>query len=368
MIRQGHLGVYELTALLALATGSRIFLSITEVMAKIGLSAGWMIPLFSMIFFLPSFYVYYRLLQIYPGESVVVIIERVWGRWLAAPILLVVWLNVMMIGALTVRQFTETFITITLPQTPISVLLAVELSLAAYASYMGLEVIGRTAFLMAPWIIIAILVILAGLIPYSNPRYLLPLWGAGLPKLLLNGALRSSLFLEILAIGVFAPALRRHKDLLAIGTITTFITGLLYALVTALIMMSTSLSRTERIPYPLYFMARQIYFGRFLQRMEALFIIIWFIVSASALFLTFHTAVTIVAQGLSLPFYQPLCIPTAIIMFALALMPSSFVAARNWDAGYQRQYGGLIIIGMVITYLVALLRKRWGERHAQDTQ
>ncbi len=365
MIRQGHIGVYEFTALVTLAAGNRIFLSMGQVMAKLGKSAGWMIPLIATLTFIPAYYIYYRLLCLYPGESIVVIVDKVWGKWIALPVHLLFWLVTVIVGALTVRQFAETFITVALPQTPISVLIAISLAVAVYASNLGLEAIARTTFLVAPWILISTFVILAGVVPYLEPLYLFPLWGAGLPRIAVNGVLRSSVFLEILSVGLFAQSLRRPRSLLTVGILSTIISGTLLSLVTAIMLMATSIPLTENTPYPLYFLARQINFGRFFQRVEAIFIIIWFVVSAISVFLAFHGAVTLAAQALRLPFYQPLCLPTGIIMFAISLTPRNFVQARDLDTGFVRQYGSILLLFFVLTYLIALVRRKWGRRHAE---
>ena len=76
---------------------------------------------------------------------------------------------------------------------------------------------------------------------------------------------------------------------------------------------------------PFYRLSRNIYLGRFFQRVEALFIIIWSIVGALKIALTLYGAAVSLARTLKLPDYRPLIWPLGLIIFIFSFEFMNFL-------------------------------------------
>jgi hypothetical protein len=191
--------------------------------------------------------------------------------------------------------------------------------------------------------------------------YLFPLWGPGLTQIIKAGAIKSSMTGEILLVSIFNPYLRERKQIKTVVIGSLIIYGILFTLTMAIYeMVFPYPSAVTLLPYPLYMLARIIYYGRFLQRVEAIFIFIWvfsLLVTISSLF---YGATLSLARGLKLPVYQPLLFPLAILVYSVNFLIPNFPAGAWLDSHVLHNYSFIVAFGLPA--LVWLMVKIWNKR------
>jgi hypothetical protein len=225
----------------------------------------------------------------------------------------------------------------------------------------GIEVLGRISWLTIGLIITSVVVLLVGgLMTYSDSDALTPIWGTGKSRVITMGIVKSSLFSELLVFGFIVPRMRKAQEwgqavwwCLVISSIILFSTIITYLYV-------FPYPTATRINFPLLEISRIIIAGRWIQRVESIFLVIWLLCTVIKLSVGLYCSAATLSQILHLPKDQPLIIPLCIIVFNLAILPTNEMTAVSWDSETLRIYGSIFSILLpMLTWFVAILRKKW---------
>ncbi|MGE5599564.1 MAG: GerAB/ArcD/ProY family transporter [Bacteroidota bacterium] len=359
-IGTGHLGHRETIALLIIAIASRLFLGLPRIMATVGGTAGWLVVTIAFGAALLGFLLLDLLLARFPGDDLLGIARRIVGPF-APAVGLILFLFLLATVSLVTREFAEIFIVGILPRTPIGVVGGLLLVLLVFASYMGLETISRLAILYAPYLLLFLSLIYVLVLPNASLLNLAPLWGSGLSRMALPGLARSAVFAEIVLLGFFAPQLRETRRRRTVGFLSLVGSYLIFLVTTLVYSMVFDYPGTTGIFFPVFQMARLISIVEFIQRIEAVFIFIWFFSAVIGMAAVFFTAAYIYARTFGLATHRPLLFPLAVVVYGLSLLPGSFSTAVRLDADYVRLYAwgpAFVLPGVLL--ILAVLRGQKG--------
>jgi len=338
---EGKTGVPEAIALATMFIGVDVFSAYPARMADLGLSAGWMVSLVSaMVGGLLGVFILGSLMARFPESSIVEIAEEVLGRWLGPVVSVGYVVFFLVLTALTVRQYSERILTVFLPTTPPTAIIVFFLFVIVIGCYLGLETMGRAAVFTFPLVFAAILLPLFLVFPFWNHHNLFPLVGSGPTRVISQGVIQSSLYGQLLVLAAVHPLIRVKQK--------KYRLWLIVAALSAVILVSASLFTTMVFPVPvlrenLFVMlqaARLIFFGRFVQRIEPIFISFWIIGVLFKMMAGFYITLTLLTRVLKLQYYRPFLFPMAVITFSLALLPPNFMTVINlamaifWDWGW----------------------------------
>lgn len=361
-VDDGHVGEPEMVTIVAIAIASTIFVGYPQTLIGHGAGAAWLIPVISLGPAALGWWAITGLLRLYPGRGLTEVYEQALGPWLGT-VVNVLWIGMWwLILSTMLREFSDTVTSAVLPTTPVSVVAVMFTAVAAYAAYHGLEPLSRAAFVLLPWLLIPTILILLATYGWWNFSHLAPYLGTGLYPLTFWGLLKSGNYGELALLGTVAPMLRRHgvvrrvgfRALLAAAAVTVFMV-IVYVL-------AWSVPSAIRTPFPFVKLARLAFLGRFVQRIEALFVLVWVIAGVLVgAFAVYAISVTL-AQMLRMPTYRPFLLPQGVIIFALMFLASHLIAARNFDAEVLRHVLTVFTVAFpVATYPVA----RWRLRRAR---
>lgn len=141
----------------------------------------WLADLLGSLLAVPLYFIYARLLSIFPGLGLFEVAEKVFGKIGSYFIILpYVWYG-FHLGAIALRNFTEFIKILTMPETPQYAIGSLMIIVCIWATRAGLEVIGRWVCIILPVIITAIIVVSLLAVPLYKPEHLLPIlnnnWG-----------------------------------------------------------------------------------------------------------------------------------------------------------------------------------------------
>ncbi|MGE5599128.1 MAG: GerAB/ArcD/ProY family transporter, partial [Bacteroidota bacterium] len=197
-------------------------------------------------------------------------------------------------------------------------------------------------------------------LPNMKLDYLAPFWGPGPGRLALNGLLRSSLLSELVLLGFVAPAVARGRivpsGVFLIILATVVLTG------TMLIgQMIFPPSVAAENTFPFYEIARSIYLGRFYQRIEFLFLLVWVTMALFSLTVRFYFGVSGLAKLFRLPYHQPLVPLAALAVLGAALLFPDYATAVHWDSLLRGRWAWVpAFAAPALIYLAALARGKRG--------
>ncbi|MGE5576679.1 MAG: GerAB/ArcD/ProY family transporter [Syntrophothermus sp.] len=363
MIRDGHIDLRQAAVLAQILITAKVFVTLPRVMAERAGSAAWILILIGGVVAWVGLFFITRLSLRFPKYSLIELTEALLGPVFGRLVGLLFIGYFLYVTSIVMREFTETFKTAILPDTPPSVLTIVMLSILMYAAYCGLEALARASELLFPFIVVSFF---AALLVWPNVRlgFLRPFWGPGIPVLLKNGLLAASIYGEILFLAMIFPFLRQKGDAWRAGTSAILVSGIILSSLTALAVAVFSDRGLAQIPFPMLTLARLVNLGKFLQRVEAVYVFVWFFTGALKLSIAFYVTVLGTAQLLKLEDFRPLIWPYGLLVFSLSFIPRNLIEAFTDDIDILRRYGTIVafLLPAGLWLLAVMLGKRGDDR------
>lgn len=354
MMADGYVGRRETTTLVVLLIIHKQFLVYPRVIAEENLNAGWLVLLLSGILALAVFGLYAKLMQRFPGKTLVEIpgiLFGYWATWFTGWFLcLIITFNM----AIKIRLFSEIVVGTILTDTPIEVIIGVMLLSCLLLARCGLEGITRLSWYFFPWSMIVILIGLLSSGLKGDPVFLFPLFGPGLDVLLTNSLLRVSTYLEIIFLLLFYPFFRKHQAFQKTGNHGILLSILLAAFIQAVFSMVFPFSFGDKPTIPLYDLYSAIHFGPFFQRIESIFILVWTAIILIVMSLMLWGASVCITAGNKLREFRPALPALAALSFIISLMPeNNLLASRLATEVYHYWPGNLLLLPPLLLLLAA---------------
>lgn len=368
-MRKEKLGTFELYSLLTVMLVAKVFYTSIRSLCQQTGTAAWQAGLVSEAGTFLIFGILYALLRRWPGQDLPTIIRNNLGAGVAT-VLGFVWTAFgVFYCAITFREIGELLKTYHLHNISLQVLVGMFVLVACFLSWQGLIHLGRLAALCFWPVLVGIVAILLLCIPQYHPVNLAPWLGYGLPNTLSYGLQRISAYGgELWVLLTIAGSVRDTRILgkaslwaLVTGGVVIAISVLCYTMAFSYPVAGISLS-------PILQMIKQVYFGRFFQRFEAIFLFVFVVLAilciSTYLFATAHLCAC--TFRLRHPRYA--LIPLAALMFWGALLPADMGQLTQVYLAFLRQRSGWITILLPLAALLLawlLGRKQRGKEMEQ---
>lgn len=354
----GHIGPREGSVLLFTLLASMLFLQMPQVLVDVAGPAAWqvaiLVTLLGVVITVPMIALAHR----FPGLSLAEISVLAAGPVLGPLLTLAVSAWLVVATMQTLRNFTETFVMSILPDTPPSMVILFGTLIAIFASYKGVEAIARAAYVLLPAIAAGVLLILLLSLPRADLSLLFPFWGRGIDRTLVGGLYYSSTVAESIALLASGYAFHSGGDFQRSTIRGILLFGLSSAMTVAVMVGVTGSAIAGQNPYPLFYLARLVYLGRFLQRIEAIFVMFWVFAAVTRLAALYHATAVSLAGALRLPRYRPILFPLGPIFIALSLLPKDYVTVLRLERDWMRQAGFVVLAIPLLLWLAAAVRRK----------
>lgn len=359
-----RIGAAEAVYLCVVFIISKIFLSYQLPILDAAQTAAWLAVLIaSLAGGLLFYWSLVPLLKQHPGKNIVEIGEELAGPVINSFFCLGYLLFFLVLTALVLRQFSERVITSFVEEMPISFAVFSFAAGMVIVTYLGLEAIARTARVFAPILLLMFLFLIVSTIPYWEYQHIYPLLGAGAPALASTSLLKTGLLSEIFILAVLNHALPERR-LAVIAMASLSISAFFLVIGVLAVLMVFPFTVFAELTLPTFELAKMIYLGRFLQRLETLFVPVWAFGGLIKLTVGLYSAAFIAAAMLKLPYYRPLIPALTVIIIALAFIPGSAPETVRWDNDYLRNYGWLALFAplAILALLSGLRNKKGGKK------
>ncbi|MGI6492620.1 MAG: GerAB/ArcD/ProY family transporter [Pelotomaculum sp.] len=276
----------------------------------------------------------------------------------------ILFLLLFSVAALRARELTEVLEVYVLPLSPTIFILVICILAVAYVCALGLESLARFSRLIIAAMLFAFFLILAlGWQNYELHR-LFPIWGYGIGQTVAQGIARSSVYGEIIILAVFAGSLQGVEHIKKAGYIALSLAAFFIS-VSLLVTSLTFPYFTEvEVSSPIYELATLVDFGRYLQRVEAVFVFGWVIGSFISVAAVFYTFTSIYCQMFRIQDSKPIILPAGLLLLTLAMLPRDFTGLVFGGVHWLRQYGSIFFfMPPIVALLVAKLRGKGAKSH-----
>ncbi|NLC43756.1 MAG: endospore germination permease [Clostridiales bacterium] len=364
MIKEGKIGVQEATWLISITIGAKVFYTSPGIVAGIVGNTSWYMTLISMGTAILGFTFICLLLKRFPGKDIVAIFNDTLGRMAGFVFSATLGLYLLFLATSTISEFTEVIKIYAFPLSPPVVMIGMLVAGVLTLSLLGLESLARFSKLSIYAMLLGFVTILIlGSQNYDTNR-LFPIFGYGAEKVLLNGIIRSSAYGEVIMLAVFTGSLQGLHHIKKAGYTGLLLSGMLISLSLLAFALSFPYYTAQEITAPMYQMASLIDYGRFIQRVEPIFLFIWFISSFIAITAVFYCFVSIYCKMFRIQDAKPIIIGSTIILFAGAMIQSNMGVIAAQMIQKTRQYGWIPpFILPLIALLTAILRKKGAASH-----
>lgn len=262
-----------------------------------------------------------KLLEKFPHLDILDISNFLGGKWLKT-ILGILFLSyfVFTIG-IVLRSFSEGLKIIFFPRTSVPVIMLLFLFAIVMVNKLGFRAICRSNLLIIPLSLFALLFIFFANFKNFHLQGMFPILGEGFQATFFAGISNLFAFGGITYLYFLPPFLKDEKAQKKIAFTSVGASGvcLLISVATLLFLSPTSIISEE--VFPLYLASRDIEFGRFFQRLDAIFLLVWIILITSYLSIGFSFSTKIFQKLLHLQYTKWYVSLFAIILFGIALLP-----------------------------------------------
>ena len=280
----------------------------------------WASALVGMIMALPVVAIYGSLCKTAQGKDVFDMAYLAFGKIGGVIITALFCMYTIHLGALVIKNFSEYFQVVTIPETPQAVTAICLALLAYYSISKGIEVLGRGAVFMMPIVLVVILLLTVLSLKYTNIENLKPMFNHNL-KPILSGAyaLFTFPFAETVVFVTVFSVVDTKKSPVKLYLIAILFAGGLLSVLVAVAIMILGLPLVASLYFPSYSAAGVIDIGNFISRIEVLvswnYIIFGVIKVSVCLFVSCKG----IAKLFNLKNYKVPAAPTITIMVAISL-------------------------------------------------
>lgn len=353
--QSGRMGVAEGLALSFIITFPTLFQSTPAFLADSAGNASWIVPLLgglvSGILLAINLFLFKR----YSGDLLSIAGELL-GKYGAYSVGLFYFFVLFITACTWTRQFAENTLMTALPGADFHFVVFLYGSSAVILVYLGIEAVCRATYVILPFALAGVLLAFAGLVPVMKPLFLFPWQGHGLVSILKPSLFFTGSNTPVTLLFLMAPVFQNAKTLQASlifgfggSTIVRSLANVAYIMT-----FSTAVSAEKTLPF--YEMARLININKYVQRLEAVFILLWVIVGVLGIVVCLYGAVYIIARLFKLPTISPLLLPVGLIMTQVAsLLPDAATVVMVGTTVFSDIYApGMILVtfALLVTALV----------------
>ena len=355
----GRMGVTDSIGMIFMFTFSVVFLTLPSYEVEAGAGAAWLVVLVhslaALAMVLVMLYVCYHV----PGDLYQVC-ETLLGKWGARLVLIYVASAFLGDFIFIMRQFAEHTLLTALPGAEFSLVILAYGVTVALMVYLGIEAIARTAYLLLPFVVIAIALVLVLLFPFYNIDRLVPYQGTGIGKCVVIGLTIGGVNFGLLMLPLLAPSFQRVSAMVTGAFLSISLSAMLHGAMVVVCILVFGVAAGQETVLPFFSMARTIYLNRYIQHLEAFFIVLWVLVGTLNMAVNLFCGLYCLTRLGNLPALRPLIPLVSISLLQLAMIPPDIHTVINLFEmmGYYYNIG---VYGLPPLLLTALLIKRRGK-------
>ncbi|MBO1515443.1 GerAB/ArcD/ProY family transporter [Metabacillus bambusae] len=323
MLEKGKIWGWQFTILVFLFTTGSSLILVPSMLAAKAKQDAWLAGIFALAVGLLLVWLYQTLGSLFPEMTLVEYIEKILGKWIGKAISLLFFTYPFVLGAFVLRNIGDFMTTQIMPETPIEAIHFVYLTIVMMGTRYGLETLARAGEILFPLFIVLFLFLVIFISPQIELEKIQPILEEGMKPVLQSAFLFIGFpFLELCIFLMIFPYVNHPKKAGKAFFMGTLMGGIVLIVLTALAILVEGADQTSRYLNPSYILAQKINIGNFVQRIEAIVAIMWFISIFFKLTICFYVSNLSLAQILKLKDYRVLVFPLGMIIYVLSLIVS----------------------------------------------
>ncbi|PKR76663.1 spore gernimation protein [Halalkalibacillus sediminis] len=311
---------------------------------------------------------YNHIAKLMEGKTFVQATIMVFGNWFGRFLLIFYLSFLFILASLVLRNIGDFMTTEIIPETPLQFTHILFMIVVVWGAYLGLEVIGRSAEMFMPWIILLLLFFTVSLAPQIKTENLQPFLGEGImPVISSSTIVTGTPLLELIVFLMIIPYVKDGKTKRKSWVLGVLIGGITLTLTTLFCLLVLGSDLTALNTFPSYKLAQKISIAGFLEGLEVVIGIIWMLTIFFKIVVLFYSVTVGIAQFLTMDDHRPLLLPIGMGMIVLSIIAYPDVAyfesfvADTWFP-YALTHG---LILPAIVWIGLMIKSKVGKKKNQ---
>lgn len=293
----------------------------------------WIPTLLGLLISLIIVWLYNMLSNEFSNMTIIQYMEKVLGKWLGKTVSLMFSLFSIIPSIILIFIVGEFITTQILPETPIEAIFVIYGSVVVFGVYLGIETLAKSAEIFFPLVILLFVLLISMLLPEIKFENIKPVFEFSIRPIIRATIYYNSIFTFplIVFLTVFPVNLKEKNKAKKSFYLGVLISGIVLFILTIICILVLGHDTTSRSVFPAYVLAKKINIGNFIERIEVILAIIWFITIFIKTCFYFYAGIIGIAQTLNLKDYRSITLPFGMIVItsAIIIFPNS-VYAHDW--------------------------------------
>lgn len=253
---------------------------------------------------------------------------------------------------LVIKNFSETLQIIYFKTSPTIYIVLFFIICSTIANHFSLKIIAKANLIIVPIVFLSVLITLISSIPEIIPQRIFPIMGYGANETFISGLSNLFSFSSIAYLLFLNPVINKSTQFSKISVISITISGIYLFLSVTSILLSLPYTMQSGEAFSLYLLIRNLQYGRFVQRMDAIFILIWIISTVSYISIAINFSINIFRKLTNISDTSSINYSINLFVLSLLLLPFSFSTLSNFIGNFFETSCLVLIFGISILILI----------------
>ncbi|MDO5556194.1 MAG: GerAB/ArcD/ProY family transporter [Clostridia bacterium] len=314
------IGKFEAISIIIIITINQIILNLPNTIIMSTGSSAWINVIYISIIAIAFCLLICKLFKPFPTNDIIDISEYLGGKILKTIIGILFIVFFIFIAGILVRYLSNSLKLIYFERAPLVFLLLLFFAPIAVGVKLGIKSISQVNLIFMPIILFSVLIIIFSTVKDFIPQRIYPIMGFGINKTFLTGLNNIFAFSGFAYIYFLAPILKHPKEFKKIALVSIIISAIyIFLSVVCLLMIFPFIPFSEEM-LSVYLLTRMIEFGRFFQRIDAIFIFIWILSTLSFLTITSGLVTLLFKKITHIKNHKEMIYSVLSLIFSIALI------------------------------------------------
>lgn len=342
----------EAIALITIVMINKIILNTPkDIIAKTGPSSCLNVIYISIIAILTVCLVAY-LFKRFPGKDILDISKFLGGKPLKFIVGIAYMILLIILTASIIKSLSETLRTIYFKTSPILYITLFFIVSSIICNRFSLKTIAKANLMIAPIIFISIIIILASSIRNFMPERIFPILGYGIDNTFFSGLTNIFSFSGMLYLLFLPPLLDKPNKLKRMSIVAVGISAVYLFLSVACLLLSLSFTMHSDESFSLYVLTRNLEFGRFIQRVDAIFILVWIMAIVSYINIPVFLCIYIFKKLTNISDTNAFNYSLNLLILAICIIPVEYAFFSNVVGKFVQNWFLILFFGVSLPVLV----------------
>lgn len=314
------IGKFEAASIIIMITINQIIINLPNTIITSTSSSSWINVIYISIIAIIFCFLICKLFKTFHSNDIIDISGYLGGKILKAFIGIIYISFFIFTAAILLKYFANSLKLIYFEESPITFILLLFLIPVAIVGKFGIKPVAQVNLIFMPFLLLSILLILFSTVKDFIPEQIYPIMGFGAEKTFIQGISNIFAFSGFAYIYFLVPTLNHPEEFKKIAISSTIISAIyLFLSVFCLLMAFPFIIFSDEL-MSMYFLSRLIEFGKFFQRIDAIFIFIWILSTLSFLSFTSILITNIFKKLTTIKDSKEIIYSTSTIIFSISLL------------------------------------------------